>query len=97
MSGENRDDIKKQKIIKAIQHEMDMLSNSLSQLGAISLQFSEEIKNAKTKPKKDLYAKKLAKNNNLIADVLYKLDHNMKMLDLIQPTPPTDIIDGSPI
>jgi hypothetical protein len=40
----------------------------------ISKQFQEKITTAKTKPKKDYYKKKLKKNNDILGDVLIRLE-----------------------
>jgi len=40
----------------------------------LSKEYSDKIKNAKTKTKIDLYRKKLKKNNNIIADMMIALD-----------------------
>ncbi len=42
---------------------------------ARSKEFADKIKTAKTKPKKDLYTKKLEKNNKTVANLIIALDN----------------------
>jgi len=50
------------------------LIETLKEAIEVSKEYSEKVKTAKTKPKADLYYKKLVKNNKLVANMLIALD-----------------------
>jgi len=53
---------------------IDMVLLEVRRLAAISNVCNDLISNSKTKPKRDLYTKKLKKNNKNLADMLIRLE-----------------------
>jgi len=53
---------------------VDMLLHEVKRLATISNVYNQCIDDSKTKPKRDLYAKKLKKNNKKLADMLIRLE-----------------------
>lgn len=88
MSGEKvvtqqlRDDYKHQKMMKMLTDEINFLQKSVNDLVAISRAYSDNVDTALTKPKKDLYKKKLKKNNVMLYKVLRKLDQSVQVHEL---------------
>ena len=59
----------------------DLLVHEIQEHVKISKELQEIIKNSKTKPKRDLYTKKIRKNNEQVAELLLalqRLDNNAK-------------------
>ena len=58
----------------------DHLLVEAKRLAGISQKFKLKINSAKTKPKKDYYSKKLKKNNDVLGDIIIRLDeyHNIQ-------------------
>jgi hypothetical protein len=52
----------------------DLVLVEVQRLVTISKMYKEKIDTAKTKPKKDLYLKKLRKNNKTLADMIIRLE-----------------------
>ncbi len=58
-----------------------------------SKELQQKIANSKTKPKRDLYTKKIGKNNEDVANLilaLQKIDHNEKIKNETKPAEQTD-------
>ena len=52
----------------------DLIMIETKRLVALSKSYKEKIDTAKTKPKKDLYLKKLRKNNKKLADMIMRIE-----------------------
>lgn len=52
----------------------DLIKSELKRLMLISTELRDKIKSAKTKPKKDIYTKKLKKNNLKLMNIMIALE-----------------------
>lgn len=52
----------------------DSIKIELQNAVNISKEYADKVKTAKTKPKAELYTKKLKKNNKIVADLIIGLD-----------------------
>ncbi len=77
-----RDTYKQQKMLKMLTDEITQLQSHVNSIVAVSQQYDSEIKQAKTKPKRDLFSKKLKKNNIMLYQVLRRLDQSIQVHEL---------------
>lgn len=64
----------------------DLVLVEVRRLVVISKAYKEKIDTAKTKPKKDLYAKKIRKNNDKLADMIIRLEQLNRIESNDEPT-----------
>ena len=81
--NQNKEALKKQKMLRYLSTEIEQLKGSMTSIVAVSTMYNEKIEAALTSPKRDLYKKKLQKNNKMLSSVLIKLDQNIRMRDAL--------------